>query len=223
MALSDMEKRYRERLRVLWKDMAPAPTAPEAAAPSLLERERSRSVVLRFKAEERLRVIEQRTEEAARLRGRERGLQDARALQTGLIDEAEDLLVELAEAHDDMERRARREAVDLAVHMTSLLLELLPEALPVVLAPALGRFLETEVGHVGEAPTVTCHPDRRDLLEQLPAVREGRVRLQVDPAAPAGRLRLVGGAGISELDPARGLESMARALAAALAGEGTDP
>lgn len=263
---SDIEGRYRARLRELWGrddgpeddepgDTTPVETSPQeeaarigAAIPrlrrlsagrrqgerrlacerrasgymgdaepvALVDQQRVRSVALRFKAEERLRLIEQRTEETARQRGLQWGLAQAGAQVTKVLEQAEELLVELGEARRELKTRARREAVELAVLMTRQLLQLDLAALPQGLAAGFEAWLDREAERLGEAVVLRVPASLQELLLGLPAVQDGRVRLEVDPHAPPQRMRVLGSDGAAELDLGASLDAMEAAMHAAL-------
>jgi hypothetical protein len=188
----------------------------EAEPEAPIDQERARSVVLRFKAEERLRLIEQRTEETARQRGLQRGLAEGSAQVAAVLDQAEEMLVELSEARRELRARARREAVELAVLMTRQLLQLDMASLPGGLAAGFESWLEREAARLGDGLVLRAPPALQELLLAMPAIQEGRVRLEVDPHAPAHRMRILGSEGAAELDPGAGLDSMEAAMRAAL-------
>lgn len=189
----------------------------EAEAEAPIDQERARSVVLRFKAEERLRLIEQRTEETARQRGLQRGLAEGSAQVAAVLDQAEEMLVELSEARSELRNRARREAVELAVLMTRQLLQLDLAAMPRGLAAGFEAWIEKEAARLGDAVVLRAPPALQELLLAMPAVQEGRVRLEVDPHAPAQRMRILGSDGAAEFDPRAGLDAMEAAMRTALA------
>jgi flagellar biosynthesis/type III secretory pathway protein FliH len=233
LRLSSLERRYRQRLQECWEREPSSPSeeffdglieraeaelrkASERARRlvhsaqrerrSLLKDEQARSVKLRFKAEERLRFIEQRTEESARARGLQRGLEEGNRQCRGIMSEAEELLVEAQEARYALVQDCREEAVELALVMTRKLLGLLPEEMPEVLRPALQRLVaQAEVGH---GAVLRCHPSRAELLRQLPSVQEGKIRLELDPDSPPQRMRIHGHEGVGEIDLERGLQKM---------------